>query len=347
MTLVDNGVIKIRGARVNNLKNIDLDIPRGRFTVVTGLSGSGKSSLVFDTLFAEGQRRFAESLSSYARQFLGRMSKPDVDSIEGIPPAVAIEQKVNVRNPRSTIATSTELYDFIRIIFARIGRTYSPISGVEVCRHTIGDVMEYIDVSSEKAAAIYILADLNWSARDDKVELMLSLKEEGYSRFYADKPTSIEDVMKMAETENYPEELYLLVDRLKISGEALSEIEREDLNTRLFSSVQTAFDRGNGTMYVLKLTDGVPTGAKPKKFVNRLEADGMVFAEPDEYMFSFNSPLGACPVCGGLGKIIGISEELVVPDPTKSIYDGAIACWRGEKMGWFKDHLIQVAERYG
>ncbi len=345
--MAENGIIKIRGARVNNLKNIDLDIPRGSFTVVTGLSGSGKSSLVFDTLFAEGQRRFAESLSSYARQFLGRMSKPDVDSIEGIPPAVAIEQKVNVRNPRSTIATSTELYDFIRIIFARIGRTFSPISGVEVCRQTVGDVMEYIGVSLGQSATIYILADVNWAARDDKVELMLSLKEEGYSRFYADKPMSIEDVMKMAETETYPDELYLLVDRLKTSAEALSEIEREDLNTRLYSSIQTAFDRGNGTMYVLKTVEGDSTKAKPKKFVNRLEADGMVFAEPDEYMFSFNSPLGACPVCGGLGKIIGISEELVVPDPSKSIYDGAIACWRGEKMGWFKDHLIQVAERYG
>ncbi len=345
--MADNGVIKIRGARVNNLKNIDLEIPRGCLVVVTGLSGSGKSSLVFDTLFAEGQRRFAESLSSYARQFLGRMSKPDVDSIEGIPPAVAIEQKVNVRNPRSTIATSTELYDFIRIIFARIGRTYSPISGVEVRRQTVSDVMDYIDVSSGRSAAIYILADLNWSARDDKVELMLSLKEEGYSRFYADGTTSIEDVMKMAETESYPDELYLLVDRLKISGETLSEIEREDLNTRLYSSIQNAFDRGNGTIYVLKTVEGETVKAKPKKFVNRLEADGMVFAEPNEYMFSFNSPLGACPVCGGLGKIIGISEELVVPDPTKSIYDGAIACWRGEKMGWFKDHLIQVAERYG
>ncbi len=354
--MADNGVIKIRGARVNNLKNIDLDIPRGRFTVVTGLSGSGKSSLVFDTLFAEGQRRFAESLSSYARQFLGRMSKPDVDLIEGIPPAVAIEQKVNVRNPRSTIATSTEIYDFIRIIFARIGRTFSPISGVEVRRQTVGDVMDFIMSLSaggqdgcpkgDGSLAMYILADVGWAAREDKVELMLSLKEEGYSRFYAGKPVMIEDIMKLAESGDYPEDLWLLIDRMKIGagGIATEGGEAEDLRARLLSSVHYAFDKGDGKMCVL-----TEEGKKRelRHFNSRLEADGMVFAEPDEYMFSFNSPLGACPVCGGLGKIIGISEELVVPDPTKSIYDGAIACWRGEKMGWFKDHLIQVAERYG
>ena len=348
------GNIIIHNARVNNLKNVTVEIPRGRFVVITGISGSGKSSLAFDTLFAEGQRRFAESLSSYARQFLGRMSKPDVDLIEGIPPAIAIEQKVNTRNPRSTIATSTEIYDYLRIIFARIGRTYSPVSGREVKCHSVNDVMEYIHgISDKEGTAIYLLADIGWESREDKVELMLRLKEDGYSRFFSDKVVRIEEMMKKAETGDYPGNLYLLVDRLKMPDPGnLGETEKEDLRTRLHSSVQTAFDRGNGTMYVYVEYPDTPAGNAAegpcmKQFVNRFEADGITFRQPDEYMFSFNSPLGACPVCGGLGKIIGISEELVVPDQSKSIYDGAIACWRGEKMGWFRDQLIRNAERYG
>ena len=212
----DDGKIIIHNARVNNLKNISLEIPRGKFVVITGISGSGKSSLAFDTLFAEGQRRFAESLSSYARQFLGRMSKPDVDLIEGIPPAIAIEQKVNTRNPRSTIATSTEIYDYLRIMFARIGRTYSPVSGEEVKCHSVNDVMEYILGQQVPGTAIYLLADIGWKDREDKVELMLGLKEDGYSRFFTDKVVRIEDMMQRAETGDYPDELYLLVDRLKM-----------------------------------------------------------------------------------------------------------------------------------
>jgi excinuclease ABC subunit A len=250
---------------------------------VTGISGSGKSSLAFDTLFAEGQRRFAESLSSYARQFLGRMSKPDVELIEGIPPAIAIEQKVNTRNPRSTVATSTEIFDYLRMIFARIGRTYSPISGEEVKCHTVEDVLSYI--YSDDASAAYVLADLDWESRPDKVELMLQLKEEGYSRFFTDKAVRIEDVMKCAESGDYPERLYLLVDRLRLPSTD------EDLMTRLHSSIDNAFDKGNGAMCVRKeYADG---HVELKKFINRFEADGMEFAHPDEYLFSFNSPLGA------------------------------------------------------
>ena len=337
----EEGNILIKGAKVNNLKNVTVGIPRGKFVVITGISGSGKSSLAFDTLFAEGQRRFAESLSSYARQFLGRMVKPDVEQIEGIPPAIAIEQKVNTRNPRSTVATSTEIYDYLRIIFARIGRTYSPISGEEVKCHTANDVLEYI--FSSHACTIYILSDLKWSEREDKVELMLALKEEGYSRFYSGgQVIRIEEMMQRAESGDYPEELYLLVDRLRIPGDdvRMTDTEKSDLDTRLRSSIATAFEKGDGTLY-LKADD-----AALRRFVSRFEADGMTFQEPDEYMFSFNSPLGACPDCGGLGQIIGISEELVVPDKSKSIYDGAIACWRGEKMSWFKDQMVKNAYKH-
>ena len=332
--MTEEGNIIVRKAKVNNLKDVTVEIPRGKFTVITGISGSGKSSLAFDTLFAEGQRRFAESLSSYARQFLGRMSKPDVELIEGIPPAIAIEQKVNTRNPRSTIATSTEIYDYLRMIYARIGRTYSPISGQEVKCHTVSDVMTYIYENGEDT--MYILAELDWSAREDKVELMLRLKEEGYTRFYADGPVRIEEVMQKADTGEYPEHLYLLVDRVRNP-----KADNDDQKTRLLASVDAAFSKGEGVMYVKGENSGMAS------FCNRFEADGMTFQQPDEYLFSFNSPLGACPVCGGLGKIIGISEDLVVPDKSKTIYEGAIACWRGDKMGWFKDQIVRNSTRYG
>ena len=341
------GNIIIRRAKVNNLKDITVEIPRGRLVVVTGISGSGKSSLAFDTLFAEGQRRFAESLSSYARQFLGRMSKPDVEMIEGIPPAIAIEQKVNIRNPRSTVATTTEIYDYLRLLFARIGRTYSPVSGEEVRAHTVQDVLG--DIFDGAPHTVYILSELHWKDREDRVELMLSLKEEGYGRLFqvdAQQVYDIEDVMRMGT--DTPDDLFLLVDRVKIPGQAGNDeavmtdlADRlEDLRTRLHASVQAAFDKGNGDMAIIK--DGIR-----KEFCSRFEKDGLTFRQPDEYLFSFNSPLGACPVCGGLGKIIGISEDLVVPDKTKSIYDGAIACWRGEKMSWFKDLVVKNAEKYG
>ena len=368
------GNIVIRHARVNNLKDITVEIPRNRLVVITGVSGSGKSSLAFDTLFAEGQRRFAESLSSYARQFLGRMAKPDVEAIDGIPPAIAIEQKVNIKNPRSTVATTTEIYDYLRLLFARIGRTYSPVSGEEVKAHTVKDVMEAID--DGKPHALYILADVKWDAREDKVELMLALKEEGFGRLFQPADggiLQIEDVMKM--DGKYPAGLLLLVDRVKTSGTL-----DEDMRMRLNSSIQSAFDKGDGDMALWYKDEGTevpessasptpPTasGSGPlpltrprvatdsgtsvpsslRRFPARFERDGITFRKPDEYLFSFNSPLGACPVCGGLGKIVGVSEDLVVPDKTRSIYDGAIACWRGEKMSWFKDQLIKNSERLG
>ena len=327
------GNIIIRRAKVNNLKDITVEIPRNRLVVVTGISGSGKSSLAFDTLFAEGQRRFAESLSSYARQFLGRMSKPDVEMIEGIPPAIAIEQKVNIRNPRSTVATTTEIYDYLRLLFARIGRTYSPVSGEEVKAHTVQDVLN--GIFDGEPHTVYVLSDIRWKARKDKVELMLALKEEGFGRFFdldRQEALRIEDVMQM--DGHYPENLHLLVDRAKTRSEV-----DEDLLTRLQSSVQTAFDKGEGDMSVV--VDG-----EVRTYCSRFERDGMTFREPDEYLFSFNSPLGACPECGGLGKIIGISEDLVVPDKTRTIYDGAVACWRGDKMSWFKDLVVKNAEKY-
>ena len=319
--------IVIKGARVNNLKNIDVSIPRARFVVITGISGSGKSSLAFDTLYAEGQRRYAQSLSSYARQFLGRMSKPDVDIIDGIPPAIAIEQKVNTRNPRSTVATTTEIYDYLRLLFARVGRTFSPVSGQEVRRDSVADVVQYVTSAS---GYVYILADILWSTRDDKVELLLSLKELGYNRLYADgQPVRIEEILQ-EEDAAWPQEAWLLVDR------ASAPFDRD----RVIASVSDAFSRGDGRMAVV--SEGTF-----RHFSNRFEMDGITFREPDEYLFSFNSPLGACPVCGGLGKIIGVSEDLVIPDKSLSIYDGAIACWRGEKMGWFKDHLVEVSGKYG
>ena len=383
--MADDKII-LKGVRVNNLQNIDLEIPRGKLVVITGISGSGKSSLAFDTLFAEGQRRFAESLSSYARQFLGRMSKPDVDLIEGIPPAIAIEQRVNIRNPRSTIATTTEIYDYLRMIYARIGKTISPVSGVEVKCHNASDVLRYIfdmdssvsaqsfaqssaetpaqspaqpsaetpaqpsaqpsaapSASPAKAAGegiAYILVDLGWGQRSDKVELMLSLKEEGFTRFLVDgKPERIESQMQKAADGDFSEEAYLLVDRFRTDC-SREGLEWDDTKARALSSIETAFAKGNGRLLVWK--DGVVS-----EFSERFEADGIVFRKPDEYLFSFNSPLGACPVCGGLGRIEGISEDLIVPDKSKSIYDGAIVCWRGEKMGWFKDQLIANAERNG
>ena len=327
------GFIEIKGARVNNLKNLTLRIPRGKFVVVTGISGSGKSSLAFDTLYAEGQRRFSESLSSYARQFLGRMTKPDVDSIDGIPPAIAIEQKVSVRNPRSTVATTTEIYDFLRLVFARIGHTFSPVSGREVRRDGVADVLDALAATGP--GTWYLLADLKWAGREDRTELLLQLKEDGYNRLWADGvPVRIDDVLQRG-ADSFAD-ASLLVDRVRLSGPMDA-----DTRTRLLSSVADAFARGDGHI-ALAGEEGIL-----RRFCSRFELDGIFFREPDEYLFSFNSPLGACPVCGGLGKIIGISEDLVVPDKTKSLYEGALACWRGEKMGWFKDRLIEVADHHG
>ena len=316
--------ISIKNANVNNLKNVSVEIPRGKLVVITGVSGSGKSSLAFDTLFAEGQRRFAQSLSSYARQFLGRMSKPDVESIEGVPPAIAIEQKVNIRNPRSTVATTTEIYDYLRLVYARIGRTYSPVSGEEVRCDSAQDVLSYLE--SLQGAPSLLLAPLDRG--EDWVACLISLKERGYSRLFSEgRPLKIDQALQDGAL---AQDAMLLIDRF---GD-LSD------RTRVLSSISDAFQAGDGDVAVW--SEGVI-----KRFCSRFEKDGIRFPKPDEYLFSFNSPLGACPDCGGLGKIIGISEDLVIPDKSRSIYDGAVACWRGDKMSWFRDHLVEQAERCG
>ncbi len=317
--------IHIRGARVNNLQNIDLDIPLGKLVVITGISGSGKSSLAFDTLFAEGQRRFAESLSAFARQFLGRMSKPDVDFISGIPPAIAIQQKVNTRNPRSTVGTTTEIYDHLRLLFARIGKTYSPVSGQEVRCDTAKNVVDYL-VSLEKGTTALVLADIHWSD-DGKVEKLLNLKEEGFTRLATRDGRIAKMEAALQHIEEFSEEWLLLVDRLTVDDD-------EDTVSRALDSVQTAFATGSGCLCIWNEKAGA------RSFSSLFEADGIQFEKPTEHLFSYNSPLGACPVCGGYGKTIGIDESLVIPDPTLSIYQGAVACWRGELMKQLNDELV-------
>lgn len=332
--------ILIKGARVNNLKNIDLQIPRGRFVVITGLSGSGKSSLAFDTLYAEGQRRYVESLSAYARQFLGRMNKPECDYIKGLPPAIAIEQKVTSRNPRSTVGTSTEVYDYLRLLFARIGKTISPVSGAEVKRHTSDDVVEATRQYSP-GTRFTVLAPFHLpEGRTMRQQLEIYLAQ-GISRLDRDgEAVRIEDYLaETADTETavgLPDPLpYLLIDRLTVS-------EEKDSIQRLTDSVETAFFEGNG----ICLLRFYPSRAL-HTFSTRFEADGMTFREPDDNMFSFNSPLGACEKCEGFGRVIGIDEQLVVPDTSKSIYDGAVMCWRGEKMGQWLTAFCEIAEELG
>lgn len=328
----DNGFIKISGARVNNLKNISVEIPRGKLTVITGLSGSGKSSLAFETLFAEGQRRFAESLSSFARQFLGRMSKPSVDKIEGIPPAIAIEQRVNNRNPRSTVGTTTEIYDYLRVLYAKIGRTFSPISGEEVKCENESDVAKYI---TSLSGTVFLLSDIKWKMKEERTERLLSLKESGFSRLYspaANRIARIDEVLKDEEAFS-GEELYLLIDRFLINGDD------NELQTRIYDSARSAFNLGKGRLTVFH-------EGKKREFSNIFECDGMVFEQPTELMFSYNNPLGACPVCGGYGSITGIDENLVIPNSSLSIYEGAIACWRGESMGNFNKKLIMNASKF-
>jgi len=328
---MDQGFIEIKRARVNNLKDIDLKIPRGKLVVITGVSGSGKSSLAFDTLFAEGQRRFAESISAFARQFLGRMSKPDVDLISGIPPAIAISQKVSTHNPRSTVGSSTEIYDYLRILFSRIGRTYSPISGKEVHCDTAKSVTDWLTGHPSDEYAL-ILAKLGLTA-ENAVEVLLGLKEEGFTRLCSPRG----ELLKIEEFLKNPgaydaSELLLMVDRVRPQ-------EDDDTRSRLLDSIQTAFRRGDG--YICIYADGIL-----HSFSNIFEADGMRFEEPNEYLFSYNNPLGACTVCGGFGKITGVDEALVIPDPNRSVYDDCIACWRGEVMGTFKRDLILNAAKF-
>lgn len=337
--------IYIKGARANNLKGIDLKIPRGKLVVVSGLSGSGKSSLAFDTLFAEGQRRFAESLSSFARQFLGRMQKPAVDKIEGIPPAIAIEQKVNTRNPRSTVGTTTEIYDYLRLLFAKIGRTYSPVTGEEVKCHTANDVVEFIgNIKNDTPDSItaYILSEIDWMGNESKVEKLLSIKDAGYARLFSAEKGMVRLDAVLQDMEAFAgERLYIMVDRYLSGGGKLSE---EDV-TRLLDSVQIAFNEGKGRL-VVALQAGRGGSVRMQEFSNVFEADGIRFEKPTELMFSYNNPIGACPVCGGYGSMIGIDESLVVPNASLSVYEGAIACWRGEVMGKFLKEFIMCAHKF-
>ena len=335
---MNEDVIHIHGARTHNLKNITVDIPRNKLVVVSGVSGSGKSSLAFDTLFAEGQRRYVESLSSYARQFLGRMQKPDVDFIEGIPPAIAIEQKVTNRNPRSTVGTITEIYEYLKLLFARAGKTISPISGTEVKRHSVQDVVDCLQ-QQPIGSKIMLLAPII----AEKITEQLNIwQDQGFSRLYLLKNNGTGDMVRIgsAELPIDTTKTYLLVDRLIADGE------RSTLN-RFADSVQTAFYEGKGECLLHILPASTTDGESSLiSFSQHFEADGITFIEPSEHLFDFNNPLGACPTCGGYGNVIGIDPDLVVPDKSKSIYEGAIACWRGEKMSQWNDALIYAADKF-
>lgn len=336
----ERNYISIKGARVNNLKNIDVDIPRNKLVVITGLSGSGKSSLAFDTLYAEGQRRYVESLSSYARQFLGRMSKPECDFIKGIPPAIAIEQKVNSRNPRSTVGTSTEIYEYLRLLYARIGKTFSPVSGQEVKKHSTEDIVNCM-LSYPEGTKYAVLTSLSraFSQEETEKEVLQKYILMGFTRLDINGEVKrIEDLLTSKESVlSEKDEIMLLVDRMAVAT-------TKDAISRLTDSAETAMYEGDGTcMLRFYLPDGE---TKLHTYSTKFEADGITFEEPNDQMFSFNSPIGACPVCEGFGKVIGIDEHLVVPNRSLTIYDGAIVCWRGEKMGEWKDALIHNAAKF-
>ncbi len=329
--------ILVKGARVNNLKNIDIEIPRNKLVVITGLSGSGKSSLAFDTLYAEGQRRYVESLSAYARQFLGKMAKPETDFIKGLPPAIAIEQKVNTRNPRSTVGTSTEIYDYIRLLFGRVGKTYSPVTGELVKKHTVEDVIAVARSYPEGTRMAVITPVTLPEKRRFRTQLEVLLKG-GYSRLVKDGEfIDIEHLLADGSLPETASGYDLLVDRLSVAYEG-------DELSRLADSVETAFFEGHDEMSLLVWgTDGLHR----HDFSKRFEADGIVFREPSELMFNFNNPYGACPRCEGFGRVIGIDPNLVVPDPSLSVYDDAVMCWRGDKMSEWKRELIHLAPHIG
>ncbi len=329
--------IKIRGARVHNLKDISLEIPRNKLIVITGVSGSGKSSLAFDTLFAEGQRRYVESLSAYARQFLGRIDKPDVDYIKGIPPAIAIEQKVNTRNPRSTVGTSTEIYDYLKLLFSRIGHTISPVSEEEVKRHSVTDAVDYFS-SLPEGTRVLIVAPLK--PRDGRSILQEAelLLQQGYTRIESGGTFfRIDRLLSGEESLDCSGECNTVIDRLAAAFD-------EDTLNRVGDSVQTAFIEGHGECLVIT---GEGETRCTTRFSNRFEADGITFEEPTVHTFSFNSPLGACPLCEGYGKVIGIDEDLVIPNKSLSVYQEAVACWKGEKMKEWRDRLIAAADKSG
>ena len=328
--------ITIRNAKVNNLKNISLQIPKNQLVVITGLSGSGKSSLAFDTLYAEGQRRYVESLSSYARQFMGRLNKPDVESITGLSPAIAIEQKVSSHTPRSTVGTSTEIYEYLKLLFARIGRTYSPISGQQVKRHQVSDVVEHI-FNLPIGTKAYIIAPIILPEGRSLEEHLSVLMQQGFYRVMVkDDIQRIEDFLN-AKKKADPKDVRLLIDRVKVNEQVRNEV------SRLSDSVQTAFYEGKECCRIVADLDGKRTTAE---FSSRFEADGMVFEAPSVNMFAFNNPYGACPTCQGFGSVIGIDPDLVCPNKSLSIYDNAVACWRGDKMSEWKDALVRVAHYF-
>ena len=332
--------IEIKNARVNNLKGISLQIPRNKLIVVTGVSGSGKSSLAFDTLYAEGQRRYVESLSAYARQFLGRMSKPACDYIKGLPPAIAIEQKVIARNPRSTVGTTTEIYDYLRLLFARIGRTYSPISGVEVKKHTTEDIVNCMKQYGKGTKFVVMSPVHMHENRTLKRQLEMYL-QQGYVRMFyhgefhrIDEFSEDEQAVNQLEqvmNERHETQMWLLIDRLSVDTE-------KDVISRLIDSAETALYEGDGACRLMFLPSNISYD-----FSTRYEADGMTFEEPNENMFSFNSPLGACPTCEGFGSIIGIDERLVIPNTSLSVYEGCVQCWHGDKMKMWQDEFCRRA----
>ena len=324
--------IYIKGARVHNLKNIEVEIPHEKLVVVTGLSGSGKSTLAFDTIFAEGQRRYVESLSAYARQFLGKISKPDVDLITGIAPAIAIEQKVNTRNPRSTVGTTTEIYDYLKLLYARIGHTFSPVSGQEVRCYSVDDVAAYIQQQGEGGRDV-IAAPLTLGRGQGIIEKLTLLLSDGLMRVWTKGETRlIEDILPQVDEKTRAEEILVVIDRARIAAD-------DDTQTRMRDSVARAFSYGEGICTVI--TDKGAT-----EFSSRFEADGIQFEHPSEHLFSFNNPLGACPRCEGYGKVIGIDEDLVIPDKSKTIYEDAVACWRGETMRKWKEQLVENAYKF-
>ena len=327
--------IEIKGARVNNLKNVDVKIPRGKLAVVAGVSGSGKSSLAFDTLYAEGQRRYVESLSSYARQFLGRMNKPECDFIKGIPPAIAIEQRVISRNPRSTVGTTTEIYEYLRLLYARIGRTYSPISGQEVKKHSTEDIIQCTQQYTKGTKFVVMAPVIIPEGRTLEQQLKMYVLN-GYARIFVNSEFQrIDDYLNSQTSTLSPQSstLYLVIDRLSVD-------DAKDVISRLVDSAETAFYEGNGECRLMFMPSMISYD-----FSMRFEADGMTFEEPSDNLFSFNSPVGACPECQGFGKIIGIDEHLVIPNTTLSVYDGCVVCWHGEKMGMWKDEFCRRAAK--
>ena len=328
--------IELKGARVNNLKNVSLNIPRNKLIAITGVSGSGKSSLAFDTLYAEGQRRYVESLSAYARQFLGRMSKPECDFIKGLPPAIAIQQKVIARNPRSTVGTSTEIYEYLRLLYARIGRTYSPISGEEVKKHSAEDIVNCAAQYSE-GTRFMVLAPLPM-VKDRTLTKQLEIElQQGYNRIYYNNQviniSDAEDMAEKGEIDSSGKGVYLIIDRMSVSRE-------KDAVSRLIDSTETAFYEGDGSCRLVFLPSHISYD-----FSQRFEAAGMKFEEPNDNMFSFNSPLGACPTCEGFGSIIGIDEKLVIPNTSLSVADGCVQCWHGERMGEWQREFCRRAQR--